>query len=357
MTINVLALAKRINYALVLLITTSQLSSQAEAQFTSRQQGKPVYFLGHLVPDTDSIMSAIVAADLYQGVAVRSGELNLESQYVIERFALTPPSLLKETADKSFVLLDFNQRSQAPKSIHHTQIVGIIDHHAYRDSGFNFNTPTHIDIQTVGSTCTILSKLYKSEGKTISLKMAAALLAGIISDTVNFKSPTTSEQDIQAAKSLARLANIKDIDLLANEMFKAKSNLKGLSANKILLSDFKTYKIRGINIGIGVAETISPKDLIERKEQIRQAMKDSKQQLKLDYIFFAITDTINMRSSLLILGDEEEAVASKAFNKKPIDHLLDINANVSRKKQILPKLQKEIVQVALAKGHSGAKKS
>lgn len=325
------------------LLSVLLLLSVCLSSFAAVEEKPGTYFIGHLVPDTDSIISAIVAAQFFGGIAARSGELNLETKFLLHRFHLETPTFIANFSGKSVFLVDFNQTTQAPFSIHAEQISGIIDHHALQGTGFVFSKPISITIRPWGSTSTILATMFFAEKKEISPKLARAMIGAILSDTMNLQSPAATRTDYEMVQSLAPISGIsfpEGTNALFKEMVEAKSNIDQLSAKEILGSDYKTYSMTGKKIGFCVAETLRPEVLLSRKQEILDEMNVMKKQDKLDYLFFNIVDSSKMHSKLFILSDQENDLAQKAFESKALTHVMEIDSLVSRKSQFIPKIQK-----------------
>ena len=298
-----------------------------------------VYFTGHLNPDSASIISAIAAASLFGGYAGRTGPVNTESLWLLKKFSLSEPELLQNGQDKKFFLLDFNQQTQAPDFITPEKIVGILDHHALRASAFKLNLPVDIDIRPWGSTCTILAYMFHEYQKPLSKNLAGGLLGGILSDTMKLRSPTTTDYDRNAVKFLAKKAGIRDTDAMAMEMFRARSDLSGKSVRQILKLDFKEYRLGQKRAGFGVAETVHPGSLMKMKKELIAEMEKYRKEEGLHLIFFAIVDSLNFKSYLLVPHGDEGSLAAGAFGGTVKDGVIDLGARVSRKRQIVPPLQ------------------
>ncbi|MBF0545567.1 MAG: manganese-dependent inorganic pyrophosphatase [Candidatus Riflebacteria bacterium] len=311
--------------------------------FAANNKKINVLFTGHLVPDTDSIMSALAAANYFGGTAAFTGNINLETKYLVNRFKLETPIPMQDFSGKKVYLVDFNQTTQAAPGISAQNIVGIIDHHAIQGSGFIFDKPISITIRPLGSTCTILASMYLAAKTEIPSNIAIAMICGILSDTLNLQSSTTTVQDREILKSLARIAGLSfpdGVSTLFLEMQEAKSNVDKFSANEILKADYKTFRIAEKVVGFGVAETLHPESLISRKQELLNEMKNFKVHEKLDYLFFNVVDTSKLQSKLFILSDSENGIAEKAFKSKTVAQIMDIGSLVSRKNQLMPRIQK-----------------
>ena len=188
-------------------------------------------------------------------------------------------------------------------------IVAIIDHHAIQDQPITFNSVISIDIRPWGSAATILADYFEKANKVPTKTTACMLLAGILSDTLIFESPTTTPYDRPFAEKLGEIAGISDICDFGTKMLEAKSDLADTSTYDILKSDFKHYEINGIKVGFGVAETLLPKQLIDRQAEFLKEMEGEKAKQGLDHIFFAVVDTKSKLSNLVVYSAQEAKLA------------------------------------------------
>jgi manganese-dependent inorganic pyrophosphatase len=296
-------------------------------------------WLGHLSPDTDTISSAIAAAELFGGEARRAGELNKETAYVLDYCGLEAPAMISQQDGQKVGLVDFNQKTQLHKYVSNDDIVAIIDHHAIQDQPITFNKAISMDIRPWGSAATILADRFEKMGKTMSSTTACVLLGGILSDTLIFESPTTCPQDKVYAEKLAKIAGIDDIVVFGTAMLEAKSDLADVDTYSILKLDFKHYEIKGKKVGFGVAETLLPEQLIERQASFLTEMKVEKAKQGLDYIFFAIVDTKAKQSHLVLFSQAEQDLASAAYGESAASQWMLLPGAISRKSQLMPAIQ------------------
>ena len=294
------------------------------------------YFIGHLNPDTDSIVSSIAAAQFYGGVAARTGKLNKESQYLLERVHVPVPVFINNFKGREIGLVDFNQTTQAPACLNSDNITIIIDHHALGDRPFIFARPIMITIKPWGSAATILADMFVRDKRPVTKELATLLLGAIISDTLAFHSPTTTDKDRELASVLQKTAGIDDLETFAKEMFTAKSDIDSLSDLEILLGDYKIYNIKGKKIGMAVAETVISEKIANKKENILRLMRGQKAKDDLNLMYFFIVDIVKGNSTILLPGENEKFLAEKAFKVKSKDHLMLLPGLVSRKMQFIP---------------------
>lgn len=277
-----------------------------------------VYVVGHKSPDTDSVCSAIAYAELKKklgvdAVAARQGELNPETAFVLEKFGFSEPELLTDGEGKKVILVDHSEIGQTLDNIDKAEIVEIVDHHKIGD----ITTPNPIFYlnMPVGSTATVVKKLYEDNGVEIPDNIAGILLASILSDTVILKSATTTDADVKAAEELAKIAGVGDIQELGMEMFKKKSDLEGKAPRDLLFRDFKDFNMSGNKVGIGQIEVVSLSLLDDFKEPLYEEMKKVKEEGNYHSIFLMLTDIIQEGTELLSVTDDP-SVVKKAFDKE-----------------------------------------
>ncbi len=306
------------------------------------------YIFGHRKPDTDSVVAAMALEYLYsqaecfgyeQPEAVIIDPLNPETTYLFDKFEVETPRLITAADIKDnekVVLVDHNEASQRLESLNEDQIVDIIDHHKVN---LNLNRPVYMTFKTWGSSATIVYHLMKQNQVTPDKKLAALMLAAILSDTVGFKGATTDNRDKEYGQELAQIAEISDIDAFSLEIFKAKSDISSLSDEEIVQNDYKVFEF-GQKTFISQLETVEQANLVtEKKEQLLAAMTNVKEQQKVELLFVAVTDVLQVNTKLLLCGDQEVIAAEKAFGGTAVDYVLDIGPKMSRKKEIAPAIE------------------
>jgi manganese-dependent inorganic pyrophosphatase len=308
---------------------------------------KETVVIGHLNPDPDSIGGAIAAANYFGATPARTGKITKESKFLLDLFDIEAPAYIKDFKNKDIIAIDFNQKFQAPKNIADGRLIRIIDHHALLEAPITSLKPIPVEIKPWGSACTIIAKNYFLRNKRqIPKGIAGLLLGGILSDTLNLRSETTTKHDRQMVAHLAKIAGIKDINELAFNMFKAKSDVSDLNDAQVISADFKEFSLGNKRVGIGVSETVVPKDLLDRKEGLIEAGLCLKKKEGFDYLFFFIVDIYKIKSQLIIIDKPEQLVAEEAFGGKVNGNVLDTRDLVSRKLQIGP-----IFSEYFSKGH------
>lgn len=298
------------------------------------------YVLGHKNPDTDSIVSALSATNLYKGrgfdvKAVAQGAPTPESVFVLERFNLKAPEVISSVAEKDVFLVDYSDLAQAPEDFAKCNLKGIIDHHKLGD--VTSVAPLECWIQPVGCSNTIIKMMHDYYNVAIDKDLAGAMLCAILSDTVLFKSPTCTEADKKAAAELAKIAGIEDMIALGMEMFKAKSNLEGASARDLIFRDFKDFNMSGKKVGIGQLELTSLSlindDLMAKLKAELEVVKSEGRNSAL----LILTDVMEEGSELLLVSDDSEII-TKALNTTLSDKMW-LPGVMSRKKQVVPFLE------------------
>ncbi|MCD6371524.1 MAG: manganese-dependent inorganic pyrophosphatase [Candidatus Aenigmarchaeota archaeon] len=299
------------------------------------------YTVGHKNPDTDSIISAIAYAEFlkFKGKefkAARQGELNGETKFVLEKFGLAEPELVSEAGEDSFFLLDHNSYEQSVDGLSEDQILGVIDHHKIE---LTTSKPIYFHVEPLGCTCTILTKIFLREGFEISKELAGAMLAAILSDTVIFKSATTTEEDKEIAKKLAALAGIENIEEFGIEVKKKKADISSKTARDIITADFKKFETKGIKYAIGQVELVDLSDIKARKQEILNELEKIRQEVGANFTILIVTDIMKEGSELWIAGETE--IPEKAFGKLE-DNSIWLPGVMSRKKQVVPPIDQAI---------------
>ncbi|MEX2706404.1 MAG: manganese-dependent inorganic pyrophosphatase [Candidatus Freyrarchaeum guaymaensis] len=302
-----------------------------------------VYIIGHKSPDTDSICAAIAYANLKRATgensaakAARAGEINPETEFVLNRFGVEAPELLENAAGKKLILVDHNEFAQMVDGAEEAEILEVLDHHRIE---FKWANPILFHTEPVGSTSTLVAEKYFEKGIELDEKMAGIMLAAILSDTVVFKSPTSTDRDKEVAEKLAKIVGV-DPQKFGVEVKKAKASLEGKSAKDIIRSDFKDYTFGGKKVGVGQVEIVDIEEARSRKQEILDEMKRMTAEEGYDMVFMMLTDIIQEGTELLVVGDEDGAVTRKAFNAELKDNSVYIEGMMSRKKQVIPPLEK-----------------
>ena len=302
-----------------------------------------IIVFGHKSPDTDTICSSLVMADLQtkirgeEVVACRLGELNEETKYALKYFDIEEPKYIESVEEGQRVMLvDHNEFSQSVEGIEKAKIEAVVDHH--RINNFETSEPLFYYAQPVGCTATILFELYKTNNIEIEAKIAGLMLSAIISDTLLLKSPTTTEKDKKALTELVKIANV-DVENYGLEMLKAGTNLDKYTEDELIRLDAKKIEKEDIKYVIAQVNTVSIPDVLKRKAKIEQEINKEILAKGLSLFVFVITDIVNSNSEAIVLGDRTDAI-SKTYEIK--DNIAVMPGVVSRKKQILPLVEKNI---------------
>jgi manganese-dependent inorganic pyrophosphatase len=302
-----------------------------------------VCVVGHSSPDTDSVTSAIAYAALLnaQGTEAKAcmqcgiDGLNPESQLVIDRFGLTVPEEINDAAGKQLALVDFSDLAQGPNGLADADVVAIVDHHKIGD--VTTNNPILFRAEPVGCTGTVLNKMYKEASVTIPKDVAGGMLAAILSDTVNFKSPTCTDDDKAAVAELKSVAGVDDTDELFMDMLKAKSAVAGVPAKDLLFRDYKDFDMKGKKVGIGQLELATIDQVADVRGELLKAMAEVKADGR-HSVLLMLTDVVKEGTDLVVLSDDP-ALVEGAFGAKLENNAMWIDGMMSRKKQTVPNLQ------------------
>lgn len=302
-----------------------------------------ILIFGHKSPDTDSICSSLVMADLQKKLGkedvidCRLGEINEETKYALKHIGVDEPKYIEEIEQgQPVILVDHNEFSQSVKGIENAKIVAVVDHH--RINNFETSEPLFYYAQPVGCTSTLLFELYKSNNLEIEPQIAGLMLSAIISDTLLLKSPTTTEKDKKVVTELAKIANI-DIEKYGLEMLKAGTDLDRYTEEELIHLDAKKIEKEDIKYVIAQVNTVSIPDVLKRKEKIEQEINKEILAKGLSLFVFVITDIINSNSEAIVLGDRTDAISNTYEIKNNIAIMPGV---VSRKKQILPLVEKNM---------------
>ncbi len=293
---------------------------------------------GHKNPDTDSICSSLVMQKYnknngWNTKAVRLGEINKETTFVLNYLGLEAPVLINKVEDgQSVILVDHNEFSQSADNIENAKIEMVVDHH--RIANFETKEPLYYTAKPYGCTCTILYEEFKKANMKIEKTEAVLMLSAIVSDTLLFKSPTCTKKDIEACNELAEIAGI-DVNTYGLEMLKAGTDLSDYTSEQLINIDSKKLASGDFKFQVAQVNTASIEDVLKNKEEIEKAIKDVIKTNELKLFVFLITDIINSNSQAIVLGDNTE-VFEKAFNKKLENNMAFLEGVVSRKKQVVP---------------------
>jgi len=296
---------------------------------------------GHKNPDTDTICSAIAYADLKTQLgdnveAVRLGAVSGETQFALDKFGFDAPRLVETVSNevKGVILVDHNERQQSASDIEKVQVLEVIDHH--RIANFETSGPLYYRAEPVGCTATILLKMYKENGKSVPKNVAGLMLSAIISDSLLFKSPTCTAQDVAAAKELAAIAGV-DAETYGLDMLKAGADLSDKTIAQLISLDSKEFTMGGSKVEIAQVNAVDVNDVLSRQSEVEAALSQIIADKGLDLFLFVVTDILNNDSVGLALGKKADAV-EKAYNVTLSNNTAVLKGVVSRKSQIVPVL-------------------
>ncbi len=300
---------------------------------------------GHYSPDTDCTGSAIIAAWFYSEILGRHaapyvlGDLNPETKFVLERWGIPEIPVLEDVdAEDEVVVVDTNNAEELPASLEQAHILQIIDHHRFMG---NITTSYVVDttIRPLASTASVLLSLMSDDDRA---KMPEAIkglmLSCILSDTLEFRSPTTTDYDKAVAEELALELDL-DLSAYAAQMFEAKSDVSDYSAEELVKMDSKMAEFEGQMYRIGVLETASPKVILDRKAELLEAQTKVCADENLAEAFLFIIDILNEEATLLVPNEATKSMAEKSFNAQVSGDTVVLPGIVSRKKQIIPQLK------------------
>ncbi|MEM6887853.1 MAG: manganese-dependent inorganic pyrophosphatase [Pseudomonadota bacterium] len=296
---------------------------------------------GHKSPDTDSTGSPIVWAwylNHIKGIEAKPallGEPNTEALFMLEHWALQKPEIIGDVADDApVVIVDTNNPAELPANVNNADIQGIIDHHKLV-GGLETKGPIDIRIEPLACTATIMWKMIGKAMAQMPRNIQGAMLTCILSDTLEFRSPTTTNEDKAVAHDLAKALDV-DITEFAGQMFAAKSDVSAFSEAELLRMDSKEYEVGGKQFRISVLETTSPDQILTRKEALMATMPDVAKEDGADEVLLFVIDILNEEATFLIPNDVVKSVAEKSFNAAVSGDTVVLPGILSRKKQIIP---------------------
>ena len=301
-----------------------------------------IYVLWHKAPDTDSIVSSMLYAEYLnnrgrKAEVIKLWELNNETKYLLNLVWKKQPVTCNTLAEwTKIILTDHNDSSQSIDWREKLDIIEIIDHHNI----WNIATkkPLLARFEPICSTCSIIYKIFKENNYNIDETTAKLLIWGIISDSLYFRSPTTTKEDIKIAKKLNRIAKIKDLQSFALGLFNAKSDLWDITAKEIVKTDYKEFEVSGIKYWVWVLETTSPDYSLNKEKEIVNALKEVKSESNLDFIMLGVIDILNEKATGIFPDESTKEIFKKAFNLKITWNISKMWRILSRKKQIVPLL-------------------
>lgn len=305
-----------------------------------------ILVFGHQNPDTDAIGAAIAFANLQKELgrdteAVALGAPSEETQYALDYFKVAAPRVVETIANETsdVMLVDHNEFQQSVADIAELNILAVVDHH--RIANFETANPLYYRAEPVGCTSTIVLKMYKENNVTIPKEIAGMMLSAIISDTLLFKSPTCTDEDIAAAKELAAIAET-DLNSYGLEMLKAGTKLSDKDAATLLDLDAKSFPMGDKNVRIAQVNTVDLAEVFNRQGEMEAAMADENSKNGYDLFLLIVTNILDSDSELLVVGEPKDKVEA-AFNTTLTNNRALLKGVVSRKKQVVPQLTEAFV--------------
>lgn len=299
---------------------------------------------GHKSPDTDSTGSPILWAWYLNEIkgtkaeAVLLGEPNTEAAFMLKTWDLPKPRIIAGVdADQPCVIVDTNNPAELPANVNAADIRAIIDHHKLV-GGLETRGPIDITIRPLACTATIMLDLMGADASRMPDWAKGTALTCILSDTLEFRSPTTTAHDRAVAEGLAADLGIS-IPGYAAEMFAAKSDVSAFSDAELLRMDSKEYTVAGKELRVSVLETTSPRIVLDRKDSLMRAMTDVAREDGADQVLLFVVDILNEEATLLVPNDLVKALAEKSFGATVTGDTVVLPGIMSRKKQIIPNLK------------------
>ena len=299
---------------------------------------------GHKAPDTDSTGSAIIWAWYLNEVKGQAAEPillgtpNTEAAFMLKRWGFATPEIISNLADDTqVVVVDTNNPTELPNNINNTDIIEIIDHHKLV-GGLETKSPISITIRPVACTATIMHNLMGDDAARMPAAIKGVMLSCILSDTLEFRSPTTTDQDQALAEILAIDLGLS-IPNYSAEMFAAKSDISEFSDTELLRMDSKEYALQGFKFRVSVLETTSPKTVLDRKASLMATMPSVAAEDGVDHVLLFVVDILNQEATMLIPDAISKSVAEKSFGAIVTRDIVVLPGIMSRKKQIIPHLK------------------
>jgi len=302
-----------------------------------------VYVCGHKTPDSDSIVGAISISYLKnqlekeEYIAARQGDISAETEFILNKFGGKLPELKTSVAGEKVYLVDDSDSMLFQDDIKEATILGIIDHHKLGD--LTTSTPLEAWIRPVGCSNTIVKEMYDFYDVEIPKNIAGIMMCAILSDTVIFKSPTCIKADTKAVKELAKIAGIENPKEIGMEMFKVKSAVEGTPIRDLVMRDFKDFNMSGTKVGIGQLEVVDLSIFDDMKEDLLKDLETLRTEGGRHSVLLLLTDIMKEGSELLISSEDTSKIEA-AFDTKSTDSKMWLDGVLSRKKQIVPFLEK-----------------
>jgi manganese-dependent inorganic pyrophosphatase len=300
-----------------------------------------ILVVGHKNPDTDTVASAIAVADLFtkrgmESKAITQGEIAPETEFVLKKFGFSAPAIVTDATDQKIILVDHTDISQTIDNLDKGELVAVVDHHKLGD--VTTSNPLEMWVWPVGCSATVIKSMYDFYNVEIPANVAGIMLCAILSDTVMFKSVTTTDADKAAVEALAKIAGVADVMALGMEMFKVKSAVDGATPEALVFRDYKDFDMSGKKVGIGQLEVVDLSMLDAHKAALQAEIEKVKADGR-HSVFLLLTDIMKEGTEMLIASDDA-SVVEKAFGVKPEGKSVWLDGVMSRKKQVVPCFEK-----------------
>ncbi len=299
---------------------------------------------GHKSPDTDATMSAIIWAWYLtnrrggNAEARLLGEPNTEAAFVLGHWGFPKPEIIADVAaGQDVVIVDTNNPAELPPSINDANIMAIIDHHMLV-GGLKTRTPINVVMRPLACTATVMHDIMGDDVAGLPPEIKGAMLSCILSDTLEFRSPTTTPHDRAVAEKLAADLGVS-IPELAARMFEAKSDVSAFSDAELLRMDSKEYTVAGKELRVSVLETTAPKVILDRKDSLMRSMVEVAKEDGADQVLLFVIDILREEATLLVPNDLVKQLAEASFGAKVTADTVVLPGLLSRKKQIIPALK------------------
>ncbi len=301
------------------------------------------FVFGHKAPDTDSLGSALIWEWFMNhtggdAAAKLLGTPNTEAAFVAKRWGFDEPAIIADVQDdQPCVIVDTNNPAELPANINNADVTAIIDHHKLV-GGLETKGPIDITVRPLACTATIMHDLMGDHADDMPENVKGLVLSCILSDTLGFRSPTTTDTDKALAEKLAADLGL-DMTAYADDMFAAKSDVSAFSDAELLRMDSKEYEVDGTKFRVSVLETTAPKIVLDRQTSIMASMTDVAAEDGVDQVLLFVVDILNEEATMLIPNDLTKTVAEKSFGATVTGDAVVLPGVMSRKKQIIPALK------------------
>lgn len=307
-----------------------------------------IIVLWHKSPDTDAICSAIVWTNYLKSMnvdakTIRLGNPNNETKFVLQQAWVELPELVEELPEgQKIVLTDHNEAGQSISNRSNYKVIGVVDHHKVGD--FETTEAIAMRVEPVGCACTVMYAIFQEKGFTPDKQTAYLMISAIISDTLYFRSPTTTDFDRKAVEELNKIVQIEDPESYSMEMFSAKSDLGDISVRDLITLDYKTFEAGNKKFGIGSVETTNPSFALSKKDEIIQDLNALKNEQSLDFIMLSVIDILNEKNTTIVANENDSHIVKEVFGAETADHIADLGNRLSRKKQLAAPLSEYFIK-------------